>query len=69
MKFRNNQLIEYKLPSDDKPREGRIKGQANTGHAVIGITYIVEDLSGEFPNEIYPYSCIAVFEIHIKANE
>jgi len=69
IKFKNYQSVEYKLPSDFKIREGVIRGQADTGHAVIGVTYIVEDRSGDFPNETYPYSCLAVSEIHIRSNE
>jgi hypothetical protein len=69
MKFLNNEIVEYKLPSDGVKRIGAIRGQVNTGYPVIGIDYIVEDLSGDFPNETYRYSCLVVSEIHINSNE
>ena len=44
---------------------GRIRGIAQTGEACIGRTFIVEDLSGNIPNETYPFSYFAMFECHI----
>ena len=46
-----------------------IKGISPTEMAVIGKGYILKDISGNFPNETYPYSHFSCFECHIKLFE
>lgn len=44
---------------------GRVCGVATTPVPVIGVTYIIEDMSGNFPNETYPYTHFPCFSLHI----
>jgi hypothetical protein len=43
--------------------EAILRGVATTGIAVLGVTYILEDLAGNFPNKTYPYKCFVLSEI------
>lgn len=45
---------------------GEIVGLASTEQAIIGSSYIIKDMSGNFPNEEYPYDTLALFEIMFK---
>ena len=70
--FKNGQIVQYALnanAADEKmivKGKGKIVGIATVDLPVIGMTYIVEDLSGNFPSEVYPYSAFACFEMWIK---
>ena len=46
--------------------KGIIRGISTNGDAVIGVAYIVEDLSGNIPSDVYPYKFFNCFEIHLK---
>jgi hypothetical protein len=49
---------------------GIIRGVATEGGPIIGRGYIVEILSAPaILKSIYPYSCIQVFECHLKKDE
>jgi hypothetical protein len=42
--------------------KGKIKGIASDLFPLIGKLYIVEDLSGNIPNNQFPYTHMSVFE-------
>lgn len=58
MKYAANEIVEYDL--DMVKGTGKIVGIATSELPVIGYTYIVEDLSGNFPSKLYPYTHLAV---------
>lgn len=45
---------------------GKVKGIAQNAYPVIGRTFILEDVSGNFPNETYPFTHFACFECQMK---
>jgi len=68
--FKENDKVQYRLTATEEfKRTGIIRGSATVELAVLGRTYVVEDTSGEYPSETYPFSCIPVFEIHIRKVE
>ena len=60
-KFKEGDKVVFNL-GDNIKRKGTVRGIANTGMPVIGLTWIVE-LEEKLPT--YPFSCIAVFEAWI----
>lgn len=58
MKYAANEIVVYDL--DVAKGVGKIVGIATAELPVIGYTYIVEDLSGNFPSKLYPYSHLAI---------
>ena len=46
--------------------EGTVQACVSTGEPFIGKTYVLKDLSGNIPNDTYPYDCFACCACHIK---
>lgn len=44
---------------------GVVRGVATVELPVMGQTYIIEDTSGQFPTEEYPYKCLVVARVHL----
>lgn len=63
----NNQLVEYTF--GDYIGIGKVVGVATTEMTVVGFMYIVQDLTGLFPNEEYSYGTFSVQQSFIKAVE
>lgn len=68
MKYKEGQSVKYDI-SDGVIRDGVIRGNSCIELPVIGASYIVEDKSGSFPNEAYPFSHLSIPEIFIKQND
>ena len=69
-KFKQGQEVIYRINGGNDLHyqgKGKIVGVCSTSAAVIGATYIVEDLENIFPNEMYPYSHFACFEMWLEA--
>ena len=47
---------------------GKIKGMSTVELPVIGISYMVEDMSGNFPSATYPYKTFACFEVWLEVD-
>lgn len=64
--FKNDELVDF----DNGVIAGRgyVVGACNTGHPIIGITYMidVDKANVKFPNKTYPYNIIPVNECHIS---
>lgn len=62
--YKQDDIVEYSVGLC----RGRAKvvGVADTGHPVIGCTYMLFDLDGKFPNKDYPYSHFPCFEAYMK---
>lgn len=68
--FKEGDKVRYRFNATEEfKRKGIIRGLATTEMPVLGCVYIVEDTSGEYPSEIYPFSCIPAYEIHIQKVE
>lgn len=68
---KQGEIICYKyLVSPEESFEGfaTIVGVASTEQVLIGVTYILKDLSGNIPNNTYPYTHFALPEIFINQN-
>jgi len=63
----NNTLVEY--DNGILKGDGVVIGLATTEMPIIGIGYIVQDVSGNVPNEVYQYSSFVVHTIHLKVKE
>lgn len=60
-------LVEYEIKGKETYAGlGRVVGIATTGTAVIGRSIILKDLSGNFPNSVYPFECFCCFECWLK---
>ena len=48
---------------------GKIRGMSSIGIPGIGEVWILEIVSSniEVPNDIYPFSCISMSEIHLRS--
>lgn len=60
----DGEVVEY--DNGQMKGRGKIVGAATTPMAAIGSLMIVEDLSGNIPNEEYPYTHFACNECHLK---
>lgn len=58
MKYALNEIVEYDL--DTIKGMGKVVGIATSELPVIGRTYIIEDISGNFPSKLYPYTHLAI---------
>lgn len=63
----NNQLVSYTL--GNYSGIGKVVGVATIEQAEIGFIYIVEDLMGIFPNDIYSYGTFSIPESLIEIIE
>lgn len=61
--YKEDQVVKYSVGL--LKGKGKIKGIATVDMPYIGKQYIVEDLSGNIPNQQYPYTHMVVFEIHL----
>lgn len=64
MKFKQNDKVEYDV--NGMKGEAIICGIATNSLPVIGQSYILQDLSGNFPNDTYAYTHFAAFECWLK---
>jgi hypothetical protein len=64
--YKNGETIHYNLSG--LTGRGVVRGKADCGNPVIGISYIVEDISGNLPNNVYPFDCFSIPEIFISYN-
>ena len=63
-KFTYGQLIRYDNGVISGP--GMVVGIAANDLPVVGVSWIVEDLSGQFPNDSYPYKSFVVMDCHLE---
>jgi hypothetical protein len=76
MKFKYEDMVRYRMPIGDPHSDQHLCGMAivkgvakeNMFHsrAVVGDTYILEDLFGNFPNDDYQYRFFTCFECHME---
>lgn len=73
LKFAQGEKVMYSIGSGLENEiiqgKGEIVGCSTTGYPIIGCTYMVKDLSHNFPNKTYPFECIPVFENCLKKIE
>jgi hypothetical protein len=64
-KFRNMSLVAF--DNGVVKGEGFIVGACDTGHPIIGITYMVDtvDCNVSLPNDTYPFEILAISECHL----
>ena len=62
--WKENDIVKYDIGL--LKGKGKIKGVANSGVTLLGKSYILEDLSGNIPNDTYPYTHFVCFEIHLQ---
>jgi hypothetical protein len=73
--LKKDTLVEYKLDIDDNGihkifhGHGVIKGVATIELPVIGISYILEDISGNLPNELYSFKFFVLPELYFEVIE
>ncbi len=60
-KYKYGDIVRYDVNGLIKGN-AKIVGVANNGAPIIGVAYILEDLDGNFPNKVYPYSHFSCFE-------
>jgi len=46
--------------------EGKIVGCVTTGFPILGKQYLIQSTDGQFPNDVYPYNTIGVYEVYIE---
>lgn len=61
--LRENQLVKYNY--NGLSGLALVKGVATVEMPSIGKTYILEDISGNFPTKDYPFKSFACFEVWI----
>lgn len=76
-KFKYDDKVSYKFSIDDPHSnlhltgialvKGNIRDNSIHRKEVVGDTYILEDLSGNFPNNDYPYKYFVCFECNLKS--
>jgi len=58
----NGTIVHYNIEGEVRySGQGIIHGVSSNELPVIGYQYIIEDISGNFPNEKYPYKMFACF--------
>lgn len=64
--FKNNEPVTF--DNGVCSGAGYVVGACNTGHPIIGITYMidVDKANIKFPNKEYPFGIIPVNECHIE---
>jgi hypothetical protein len=62
--FKMGDKVTYQV--GDMRGNGVIKGAATIPVAVMGRMFIVEDVSGNLPTKVYPFTHLAVPEIHLR---
>ena len=65
MQFKQGDKVAYNIVGIMEG-EGIIKGVATNGVPILGMQYIIEDLSSHIPNKEYPYSHFVCFEAWLK---
>lgn len=62
-KFKYNDVVNYK--TDNLVGVGKIRG-IHTSSPIFGYLYIIEDLSNNIPNIVYPFDCFCLSEVFLK---
>ncbi len=65
--YKHGDLVRYNLLSGNLVGEARVVGVATNGDLFLGKSYILEDLSENFPNVQHPYTHFVCFEVHMKS--
>ncbi len=68
-KYKQNDIVKFDLRDGVNKGLGIIVGCSTMPSPVIGSTYMVEVTDGSFPNEVYPFGVIPVFEQHLERND
>lgn len=59
--FKNQERVAYSI--NGLTGQGVIVGKAVVELPTLGIGYIIQDCSGNFPFETYPFPCFVCYEI------
>lgn len=68
MDLKAGDIVRY-CPCDGFEGKAEVVGIATIGAAVIERSIMLKDLSGNIPNETYPFQYFCCFEVHLKKVE
>ena len=60
MKYKNKDKVKYKIEKTEG--EALVVGHSMSNQPILGAGYILQDLSGNFPNDIYDFETFQCFE-------